>query len=1133
MVCLSIFAILSGKRRKQAQDSSKRKEQTMKRRNLKIISLLLTAVMIVCAIPMTASATDVITPIVEDTTQVPDEQMYTGTLDYDNPDIPRPVTEMEARREENVKHFLLPDGTMEAVVYSNAVHRKNASGEWEDIDNTLSGNNAKVPDLYVTDDLRVAFAKTFSAGGQLFALNENGYGISMKLMTDQISTSPMLPITEISSASTSAAVSTVTVTNAATRGNKKQWDTIDEAITVNNASSIIYTNVRSNTDLEYTLDGNNIKENIIVKAASNSYVYTFELGLSGLTPVLCEDGSITLSDSETGETQYIIPAPYMYDANGEVSYEVYYTLTEKSDGAYTLKITANAEWMNAENRTFPVVIDPTVTSDATVDTYINSSSPTSTYGSSNQLWISSTKTTFIKLPTPNYPSGFTITNAYLYVAYYYYDNVTSNSLTAGAYQVNMGWAEGSLSWNGANNYSNLGISTTRLSSASFSGSQGAYENTPKWVRFDITSAATAWNSGTSNNGIALKRESGTNGSVILKSTEAGSYSPYILVHYTEPRVTDGVYKIKNVSTGKYVDVTDSGTASGTQLQQWSGTATDGNRAQLFKITFVYLSGNTNYYTVRPLTNCGQGMNIPALDGTATVNTLQPEESWSGIPWNQSIAIISNGNNYVIKSGGSSSEQYLTAPSSGTNGTKLYSSTLESMSSAWILEPYTTAIDGTELVSFTPYLVPNETFTYQAVMFSSTIGRNGPPTYLVRNEDGTTTDKATIDATTGELTAYETGTIRVGATYPGAGSNYWYRFVYIEEDMSGTYFFKNVELGNYMQIDDNAAISDNGAKLELWNFDGESDQKWNLEYAAEGYYKIISVASGKVVTAPTTLDDSVTQTTNTTTNTKLWRFNYSSGMYGIVPQYDTSNSKYLAAGDGILTDAGRNVELRESQSDNKDKWYLILCTNLDPIEIEIDIFCDITLLDYDTEELSEEEKEAIYAERLSQIEQRFYEATAPFITEFNIQFVVKTITYSNEIDLDSNCDSANIWDGCTSFCAPVASCNEMHHHGASRILNTLKSDETYTCRLVGYALCWYDNGQHKMVEGLADVGGKDSLVYYRSGPETITTIQHELSHNLGAPDFSCTSDQNCVLSYSSNQWCDNCSAAIRNTINGQS
>ena len=61
-----------------------------------------------------------------------------------------------------------------------------------------------------------------------------------------------------------------------------------------------------------------------------------------------------------------------------------------------------------------------------------------------------------------------------------------------------------------------------------------------------------------------------------------------------------------------MDVTDRGTASGTPLQQWSGTSDDGNKAQLFIITFIQLSSSFNYYTIRPLTNCGQGVNIPEV-----------------------------------------------------------------------------------------------------------------------------------------------------------------------------------------------------------------------------------------------------------------------------------------------------------------------------------------------------------------------------------------------------------------------------------------------------------------------------------------------------------------------------------------
>ena len=47
------------------------------------------------------------------------------------------ISEREELREENVKHFLLSDGTSRAVVYEGPVHYLD-NGAWRDIDNTLS-----------------------------------------------------------------------------------------------------------------------------------------------------------------------------------------------------------------------------------------------------------------------------------------------------------------------------------------------------------------------------------------------------------------------------------------------------------------------------------------------------------------------------------------------------------------------------------------------------------------------------------------------------------------------------------------------------------------------------------------------------------------------------------------------------------------------------------------------------------------------------------------------------------------------------------------------------------------------------------------------------------------------------------
>ena len=139
----------------------------------------------------------------------------------------------------------------------------------------------------------------------------------------------------------------------------------------------------------------------------------------------------------------------------------------------------------------------------------------------------------------------------------------------------------------------------------------AYEDSPRTTSFDITAAAASWYNGTANNqGIALEYEQGTTDTVMLKSYESGTaYRAYFIVTYTENTLS-GVYKIKNAQTGLYLDVKDGGYTDSTEMQQLSGTSTDNNRNQLFKISFVKTHGTSqqlNYYTIRSMTNSELGL----------------------------------------------------------------------------------------------------------------------------------------------------------------------------------------------------------------------------------------------------------------------------------------------------------------------------------------------------------------------------------------------------------------------------------------------------------------------------------------------------------------------------------------------
>jgi len=126
---------------------------------------------------------------------------------------------------------------------------------------------------------------------------------------------------------------------------------------------MILHDVTESTDLEYVVDSERVKENIIIKGKRDNYEYNFELKLDNLTAELSEDGkSVELKRKDTGNAEFYIPSPYMTDAEGNRSESVYYEIGEQTAECLSIKVVADKEWLNAEGRAFPVTIDPQIVS---------------------------------------------------------------------------------------------------------------------------------------------------------------------------------------------------------------------------------------------------------------------------------------------------------------------------------------------------------------------------------------------------------------------------------------------------------------------------------------------------------------------------------------------------------------------------------------------------------------------------------------------------------------------------------------------------------------------------------------------------------------------------------------------------
>ncbi|MBO5111334.1 MAG: RHS repeat-associated core domain-containing protein [Clostridia bacterium] len=446
------------------------------------------------------------------------------------------VFEVTDRREETVKHFRTEDGSFTAVQYGIPVHEKDENGKWQDIDNTISdmGNE------YGTSNARVKFAKKTTGNETLFTLHNGNRKITMSL----------------SGANKKVAGQ---VTNTQTEFPEDATQ-LQKLMTLDKLSSkILYPDILDGVDLEYVVNSGNIKENIIVKERADSYSYTFEVKLNNLDVELCEDGSIVITDPDTEEVVYTIPKGYMYDAADEYSDAVTYTLDASNNGKYSLTVTADAEWINAEGRAFPVTVDPpiNVTTNASymTDTQITDTAPNTTYYSSTELrvghygnyeYMSFWKTSNL----PTLPD-----NAYLVKACFMMDCIRTGypytytfATKIGVYNLSSSnWTSG-LTWNNRGN----SFVADDNDLVDFADIEAATDTATaaNWVSWDITSLYTQWLSDpTSNHGLALVPIGEKKDYAVFSSANSTTYIPCIIVEYRDMKGIESYWSGSTHSAG--------------------------------------------------------------------------------------------------------------------------------------------------------------------------------------------------------------------------------------------------------------------------------------------------------------------------------------------------------------------------------------------------------------------------------------------------------------------------------------------------------------------------------------------------------------------------------------------------------
>lgn len=124
-----------------------------------------------------------------------------------------------------------------------------------------------------------------------------------------------------------------------------------------------YSNIYDNVDLEYILDSDKLKENIIIKTPVPSFQYRFRLNIDGANITRRVDGGIDFTDVDTGEKLWEIAPPVAEDSSDNVkkTTNVSYDLNtvSENDTTYTeITVSLNdTDFLNSA--VYPIIIDPT------------------------------------------------------------------------------------------------------------------------------------------------------------------------------------------------------------------------------------------------------------------------------------------------------------------------------------------------------------------------------------------------------------------------------------------------------------------------------------------------------------------------------------------------------------------------------------------------------------------------------------------------------------------------------------------------------------------------------------------------------------------------------------------------------
>ncbi len=469
-----------------------------------------------------------------------------GTLDVSSLTAEDILGEDETRREANVKHFKLTDGSMVAVSYPLSVHEE-VDGAWEEIDNSLRPTtDADGDSVQKTASQNVTFSFVEGRGNQRLVKVEDTRSKAQIVFELVDADKKELILSEPADSE-----ELFTVTKAVQKGTFKE--------------------ILPDTDIEYIFAGTMLKENVVVKTPEAVRPIRFVLRCKNVSAALQEDQSVLFTDTDGAEV-FSIPAPFMVDAAQAISDAVAVTLEPHQKG-YVYTMTPSAAWTEDPDRVYPITIDPVVNNcsdhNKIHSAMVKESQPTAAAGSESYFWVGNNNEysscySLLQFELPTLTAADYVIGGQMRLVSSlrgavsgwapWNDDYLDGSMVLTAHKINSAWNEDAVTWNTRPTFEPSVMDAVALKA------KHAVRGEHGYVCLDVTEVVSEWYRGSApNHGILMKLNDEGNHTfaaefvadlwMMYPSDQVLGVQPHIYVAYRSKAGLEDHFSYTSVSAG--------------------------------------------------------------------------------------------------------------------------------------------------------------------------------------------------------------------------------------------------------------------------------------------------------------------------------------------------------------------------------------------------------------------------------------------------------------------------------------------------------------------------------------------------------------------------------------------------------